>query len=178
MSETDTLRDLLVDSATRVADLVAQLTDGLSEEVATYRPDAGANTVAWLLWHLSRVQDDHLAGVAGREQAWPDWRGRFALPFDPEETGYGQSPADVAQVRVPAELLAGYHADVHQRTLAYLRSVTVEELGRVLDESWDPPVTVAVRLVSVVGDTLQHLGQAAYVAGLAERATAGSRAGS
>lgn len=178
MSEIDALRDLLVDSFTRVADLVAQRTGGLTEEVATYRPDPQANSVAWLLWHLSRVQDDHVAGVAASEQSWPDWRDRFGLPFGPDETGYAQSPAEVAEVRVPAELLAGYHADVHQRTLAYLRSVTVEELGRVVDESWDPPVTVAVRLVSVVEDTLQHLGQAAYVAGLAEREATGPYAAS
>lgn len=177
MSETDALRDLLVDAFTRVADLVAQLSDGLTEEVATYRPDAAANSAAWLLWHLSRVQDDHLAGVTGREQAWPHWRDRFALPFDPDDTGYAQSPAEVAEVRVPAELLAGYHADVHQRTLAYLRSITVEELGRVVDPSWDPPVTVAVRLVSVVGDTFQHLGQTAYVAGLAEQQATRRQAG-
>lgn len=177
MSEINALRDMLVDSFTRVAKLVEQLTDGLTEEVATYRADAEANSVAWLLWHLSRVQDDHVAGLAGSEQAWPDWRDRFALPFDPDETGYAQSPAEVTEVRVPAELLAAYHAEVHQRTLAYLGSITVEELGRVVDENWEPPVTVAVRLVSVVGDTLQHLGQAAYVAGLAERAATGAQAG-
>jgi len=178
MSETDALRDLLVDSFTRVADLVEQLTDGLSEDVATFRPDEEANSVAWLLWHLGRVQDDHLAGLTGGEQVWPGWRDRFALPFAPDETGYAQSPTEVAQVRVPAELLAGYHAEVHQRCLMYLRSVTPEELGRVVDENWDPPVTASVRLVSVVGDVLQHLGQAAYVVGLAERAGAGSQAGS
>jgi len=170
MSETEALTHLLTDSFTRVADLVAGLADGLTEAVATYRPDAGSNPVAWLLWHLSRVQDDHVAGLAGVDQVWPRWRDRFALPFEPDETGYAQDPADVAQVRVPAELLAGYHADVHQLTLRYVSSLGPDELERVVDDSWDPPVTASVRLVSVLGDTLQHLGQAAYVVGLAERA--------
>lgn len=170
MSDIDVLRDLLVDSFTRVHELVEELTDGLDEAVSAYRPDAEANSVGWLLWHLSRVQDDHVADLAGTEQVWPAWRDRFALPFDDDATGYGQSPDEVGQVRVRGELLAGYHADVHATSLRYLQQVDAEELRRVVDESWDPPVTASVRLVSVLGDTLQHLGQAAYVAGLAQRA--------
>lgn len=165
----DAARDLLVDSFTRVRDLVVDLTDGLTEEDSTYRPAPEANTPGWLLWHLSRVQDDHIAGLAGVEQAWPGWRRRFDLPFSDWATGYGQSPDEVAAVRVSGELLAGYHADVHTLTLDYLQPITADDLARVVDTHWDPPVTAAVRLVSVLGDTLQHLGQAAYVRGLAAR---------
>lgn len=171
MSDVDALRNLLTDSFTRVHDLLTGLTDGLTEQVATYRPDPEANTVAWLLWHLSRVQDDHVAALAGTDQEWPAWRERFGLPFDDDATGYGQSAEQVGQVRVAADLLAGYHADVHAASLRYAKGLTGDELERVVDENWDPPVTAAVRLVSVLGDTLQHLGQAAYVAGLAERSS-------
>ena len=72
----------------------------------------------------------------------------------------------MAAVRAGADLLTGYHADVHQLTVAYVDSVDDDELVRVVDRRWDPPVTVSVRLVSVIGDTLQHAGQAAYVRGL------------
>jgi hypothetical protein len=168
MSDT-ALRDLLVDSFTRIAELVGVVTDGLQPEVATYRVDSEANTVAWLLWHLSRVQDDHLADLAGTPQVWPAWRERFDLPFDDDATGYGQSPDEVGQVRAAAELLAGYHAEVHAATLRYVEGITDTELARVVDERWDPPVTASARLVSVLGDALQHLGQAAYVVGVAER---------
>jgi uncharacterized damage-inducible protein DinB len=163
----DPARTLLVDAFNRVRELVEELADGLTEDDATFRPAPGANTVGWLLWHLARVQDDHVAGLAAVEQAWPHWRERFGLPFSDWATGYGQSPDEVAAVRVSGELLAGYHADVHALTLAYLESITADELARVVDTHWDPPVTAGVRLVSVVGDVLQHLGQAAYVRGLA-----------
>jgi uncharacterized damage-inducible protein DinB len=166
----DVLHQLLVEEFGRVHDLVQGLTDDLPAEVATYRPDAEANSIAWLLWHLSRVQDDHVAALAGVDQAWPRWRERFALPFEEDETGYAQSAQDVGRVRVPADLLAGYHADVHALTTRYLATVDEAELARVVDTRWDPPVTAAVRLVSVLGDTLQHLGQAGYVRGLAQRA--------
>jgi hypothetical protein len=71
---------------------------------------------------------------------------------------------------VSAELLAGYYDDVHATSTAYLRERTDDDLDRVVDERWDPPVTLAVRLVSVLADDLQHAGQAAYLKGLLERA--------
>jgi hypothetical protein len=164
-------RDLLTDSFSRIRDLVVELTDGLTEEDSVFRPAPEANSPGWLLWHLTRIQDDHVAGLAGVQQAWPDWRGRFGLPFSDWATGYGQSPDEVGAVRVSGDLLAGYHADVHALTLRYVERIDADELARVVDTHWDPPVTAAVRLVSVLGDVLQHLGQAAYVRGLAQRAS-------
>jgi hypothetical protein len=164
-------RDLLIDSFGRIRELVVGLTDGLNEDTATYRPDADGNSISWLLWHLTRIQDDHVAGLAQVEQVWPTWRERFGLPFSDWATGYNQSRKEVAAVRATGDVLAGYHSDVHALTMDYLEPITTEELARVVDTRWDPPVTASVRLVSVLGDTLQHLGQAAYVRGMAERRT-------
>lgn len=160
-------RDLLVDAFTRVRELVVELTDGLTEDAAAFRPAPDANPTGWLLWHLIRIQDDHVAALAGVSQAWTDWRERFGLPFSDWATGYGQDADEVGEVRVSGELLADYHADVHRLTRSYLDGVDAVELARVVEEHWDPPVTASIRLVSVLGDTLQHLGQAAYVRGLA-----------
>lgn len=172
MSDTTShaVRNLLTDSFSRVNGLVENLTEGLTPDLATWRADDEANPIAWLLWHLTRVQDDHVAGLAGADQVWPEWRDRFALPFGPWVTGYGQSAEEAAQVAVSGELLAGYHADVQRMTMSYLERVDEAELDRVVDDSWKTPVTASVRLVSVIGDTLQHLGQASYVRGLAHRA--------
>ncbi len=169
------LREIFTDHFGRIRELVQQLTDGLTDAGGTYRPDPDANSIYWLIWHLSRVQDDHVAGLAGTEQAWTarGWTERLSLPFPPEAHGYGHSSSDVAKVRVPADLLAGYHADVHAASLAYVGRLTAQELARVVDTRWDPPVTAAVRLVSLIGDCLQHAGQAAYVRGLARRAGVG-----
>ena len=169
MSDIDLSTALLSDSFDRVRDLVASVCDGLDVDRATFRVDPDANTVAWLVWHLSRVQDDHVAGLSGETQAWETWRDRFDLPFDDDATGYGQSSDDVAAVRVDGELLAGYHADVDALTRRYLDGLDAAKLERVVDERWDPPVTAAVRLVSVLGDCLQHLGQASFVLGVADR---------
>ncbi len=167
----DAARAILLDSFDRVRELVATITDGLTEEVATYRPDRAANSIGWLVWHLTRVEDSHLADAAGVDQVWmaQGWVDRFSLPFALDATGYGQDETEVGAVQVPAELLAGYHHAVHLSAVEYLQKLDGKELERVVDTRWDPPVTVAVRLVSVLGDCLQHAGQAAYVRGLAER---------
>ena len=164
--------DVLIDAFGRIGGTVHRVVDGLSPKQLAFRPDAEANSIAWLLWHLTRVQDDTVADAAGREPVWTahGWAERFALPFDPTATGYGQSSADVAAVRVSGELLTGYHDAVHDETVAYVRTITDADLERIVDRAWDPPVTLGVRLVSIISDDLQHAGQAAFVRGLAERA--------
>jgi hypothetical protein len=161
--------ELLDDAFGRVKDVVHQAVEGLDGEHLALRPAPGANTIAWLVWHLTRVHDDHVSEVAGREQVWTaqGWADRFDLPFDDDATGFGMTADEVGQVRVDGPgLLIGYLDAVHDQTAAYLATLTPEDLDRVVDESWDPPVTLGVRLVSVIGDTLQHAGQAAYVRGL------------
>jgi hypothetical protein len=162
--------DLLVDAFDRIKDLVHDVVADLGEEQLAHRVDAEANSIAWLVWHLTRIQDDHVAGVAGAAQVWTHgWARRLDLPFDDRAVGYGQRSADVAKVSIPADLLVGYHDAVHQRTVDYVRGLTDADLDRVVDESWDPPVTLGVRLVSVLGDDWQHVGQAAFVRGIVER---------
>ncbi|MGI8882085.1 MAG: mycothiol transferase [Jatrophihabitans sp.] len=163
--------DLLTDGFHRVQEVVHATVDGLDIDQLAYRIDDSANSIAWLIWHLTRVQDDHIAAAAGSEQVWlsDGWVGRFALPFDDHATGYAQSADDVGQVRAePGELLA-YHDAVHDRTVAYLDGLSDADLEQVVDADWDPPVTLSVRLVSVFSDDLQHAGQAAYVRGLLQR---------
>jgi len=120
------------------------------------------------VWHLARVQDDHVADVADVEQVWTaaDFVGRFGLPFKPTDIGFGHSRDDVAAFRADADLLAAYLTAVHEKTVAYVNGLAPEDLDRVVDTRWDPPVTLGVRLMSVVNDDTQHLGQAAYVRGL------------
>jgi len=160
--------DLLIDGFNRVHETVQQAAAGLDEDQLAFRPDADANSIGWLVWHLTRVQDDHVADVAGAAQLWTaaGWVERFRLPFDVGAIGYGQSSQEVGQVRATAGMLAGYQDAVHGSTVEYLATLRDEDYDRVVDERWDPPVTLGVRLVSVIGDDLQHLGQAAYVRGL------------
>jgi hypothetical protein len=163
---------LLVDAFGRVHEAVHEAVAGLGPDELAVRLDAEANSVAWLLWHLTRIQDDHLADVAGTEQIWTaqGWHDRFELPFPVGATGYGHSSRDVAAVRVGSgRLLTGYYDAVHEHTLSYVSGLSGSSLDRIVDESWTPPVTLGVRLISVVSDSLQHAGQAAFVRGVLRR---------
>jgi len=167
-----TSADLLVDAFSRIRETVHAAVTGLTPEQLAFRVDGDANSIAWLVWHLTRIQDDHIAGVAETEQVWTSggWVERFGLPFHPQAHGYGQSSADVAAVQVgSAELLIRYYDAVHERTIRFVSGLTDADLPRVVDDYWDPPVTLAVRLVSVISDDLQHAGQAAFIRGVVER---------
>jgi uncharacterized damage-inducible protein DinB len=160
--------DILTDAFERILSVASAAVDGLSEDQLAARPTPDANSIAWLVWHLARVQDDHVAELAGAEQVYTAqaFSARFGLPFDDDAIGFGFSSEEVGQVRADAELLTDYLRAVTSATTSYLATLGDEEYERVVDEDWDPPVTLAVRLVSVVSDDLQHAGQAAYVRGL------------
>lgn len=166
---------LLTDAFGRIREIVHDVVSGLTPDELNHRLDGRANSITWLVWHLTRVQDDHVAAVAGSEQVWSagGWEQRFglAVPTGPQAgyraIGYGHSSADVDAVRVTDPgLLLGYHDAVHEQTVRYLGQLRDADFDRIVDEAWDPPVTLGVRLVSVVADDLQHAGQAAFVRGL------------
>ncbi|UXA18604.1 mycothiol transferase [Mycobacterium sp. SMC-4] len=169
MADADAARELLRDFFTRLIEHVDEVTDGLTDEAALFRPTPQANTIAWLTWHSARIQDAQLCDIAGTEQVWlrDGWVDRFALDLPRDAHGYGHTPEDVAKVRVSADLLAGYYHAVHRESLQYVASLSADELTRVVDRHWNPPVTAGARLVSIIDDAAQHLGQAAYLRGIA-----------
>lgn len=164
--------ELLIEAYGRIRGIVRSVLKDVSAEALVFRPDPEANTIAWLVWHLARVQDAQIAELGGAEQVWTagGWFDRFRLPFGARATGYGQSPSDVGKLSASPELLVGYYDAVHARSIDYLRTLTDADLERIVDASWNPSVTLAVRVVSILSDDLQHAGQAAYVRGIARRA--------
>src|SRR5690606_4145816 len=160
--------EIFLDTYGRVREGVHRLLAGADEALLTYRPGPDANSIAWLIWHLTRILDDHVMDIAGREQVWiaDGWSERFDVPLSAPATGYGHTCGEVAHGRATPELLLGYHDATQDAVAEFLSGITDADLDRIVDEGWDPPVTMGVRLVSVIGDTHQHLGQAAYITGL------------
>lgn len=153
----------------RIPPLVRDAVQGLNAHDLRWAPRDGANPVGWLVWHLTRVQDHHVSELLDEPQLWvaDGWAARFRMAPDPQNIGYGHDAGDVAVVEAPGpEVLVDYHDAVHARTIGYLRSLTDDDLDRIVDRRWDPPVTLGVRLVSIADDSLQHVGQAAYLRGL------------
>ncbi|HEY7134292.1 MAG TPA: DUF664 domain-containing protein [Acidimicrobiia bacterium] len=153
----------------RIPPLARRAVDGTDAAALTRVVAPGTNPIGWLVWHAARVQDHHVAELLETDQLWvqEDWPRRFGLEPDPANTGYGHDPDDVAAVRPEgADALLGYLGAVTARTRELLEGLTPDALDRVVDRRWSPPVTLGVRLVSVADDSLQHLGQAAYLRGL------------
>lgn len=163
--------DVYIDFLERILENGVAVVDGLTDEELAHRVAPDANSIAWLMWHTARVQDAQVAHVAGSEEVWfsQGWVERFALDIDPADHGYGHTSEQVGKVRASAELLAGYLRAAHEASVAYLRTVSESDLDEVIDRNWDPPVTRGVRLVSIVDDDAQHVGQAAYLRGLLGR---------
>lgn len=163
---------LLLELYGRIPPLAHEAVDGLDAEQLSRAPAPGANTIAWLVWHLTRVQDAHIAEILETDQIWVagDWARGFGLEPDPSNSGYGHSPAEVAAVRPERpEALLDYLDAVDARTREMLAGLRPADLDRIVDRRWDPPVTLGVRLVSIADDDLQHAGQAAYLRGLVTR---------
>ncbi len=163
---------LLVELYGRIPPLVASAVEGLSAEELATSPEPGANTIGWLTWHLARVQDHHVAELLDTDQIWVDgdWAARVGVEPDPDNIGYGHDRAQMEAIRPDGpEVLVDYLDAVWARTRTMLSSLDAKDLARVVDGRWDPPVTMGVRLVSIADDSLQHVGQAAYVRGLLGR---------
>jgi uncharacterized damage-inducible protein DinB len=162
-------QQLLSDGYDRIAQVLRRALDGLSREELDAQPKADCNSIGWLAWHLTRVQDNHLADLEGVEQLWTGdgWHARFDRPADPADVGWGHTPEQVAAFRSPdAQTLLDYHLAVSERTKRYFGSLAAADLDRELNEPrYQPLPTVGVRIISVLADNLQHAGQAAYVRG-------------
>lgn len=160
--------ELLSDAISRVDEDCESIVKSLTAEQLATRPNGTGNSIAWLLWHSARIIDHQISELADVEQAWTaeDWVGRFSLDLPSESTGYGHSSDEVAAVRAQGDLLCSYLASVVRQTKKFLATLSEDAYDRVVDRSWDPPVTLGVRIVSIINDATQHIGQAAYVRGL------------
>lgn len=163
-------QELMIDSYGRILEILESALEGLTQDDLNVQPHSDSNSIGWLVWHLTRVQDDHVGGLMGEEQLWikDEWHSKFNRAPDRKDIGFGHSSEEVSAFKSPdIEILLEYHRAVLERSKRYIHSLSEVELDRQLDEPWFQPLpTVGVRLVSVMSDCLQHAGQVCYVRGL------------
>ncbi|KRF36964.1 mycothiol transferase [Nocardioides sp. Soil805] len=161
------VRGVLTEGFGRIAELYDDVAQDLDQRTLHERPGGTGNPIGWLLWHTARGQDAQVAHLAGERQVWERHQERFGMESGADDIGYGHTSEQVDAIRIAdPQLLVDYHHDVTLATARYLQTVDEQELEREVDQNWDPPVTAGQRLISIQGDCLQHLGQAAYVKGL------------
>ena len=162
---------IVIDALGRIQNTIRRVLDGMTPDQLYYRPAENSNSTAWVIWHLTRVQDHHISDMGGLEQLWTSdgWHARFGMEADGKNTGTGHTPGDVAKIRPDAETLQSYYDAVYERTKTVLSSLTPEDMDRELDEpQYSPLPTIGVRCASIISDNTQHVGQAAYIKGLAQ----------
>ena len=162
---------IVIDALGRIQNTIRRVLDGMTPDQLYYRPAENSNSTAWVIWHLTRVQDHHISDMGGLEQLWTSegWHARFGMEADGKNTGTGHTPRDVAKIQPDAETLQSYYDAVYERTKTVLSSLTSEDMDRELDEpQYNPLPTIGVRCASIISDNTQHVGQAAYIKGLAQ----------
>ncbi|YAL81839.1 mycothiol transferase [Dermacoccaceae bacterium W4C1] len=159
--------EVLIDATDRVLDDAISVLDRVTEDDLNRLPAPGVNPIGWLLWHAGRVQDAQIAPLSGQSEWWitSGLQEGFALDLPATDTGYGHTPEQVGKVQVTDAGLRAYLRGAHQVTVAHLQTLTDAALDEVIDTNWTPPVTQAARLVSIVNDATQHVGQAGYALG-------------
>jgi len=162
--------ELIIDIFERMSQMLQRALDGLTDEELDKQPRSDSNSIGWLVWHLTRVQDNFVSGLLNMEPIWirEKWYDKFNRPSNPQDSGFGHSPEDVTSFRSPSsETLLGYHQTVLKQTKKYLTDLTIDDLNRKLDDPRFPtPPTIGIRMSMVVNDNLQHVGQAAYLRGI------------
>ena len=163
-------KDFALEALNRIHGVLQRVLSDLGSEDLHRLPHPESNSIAWLVWHLTRVQDVSVSGLAELEQAWVSegWHATFGMEADPEQDGFGHTPEDVASFRAPsAQALLDYHESVLARSTTFVSGLAPEDFDRELNQpQFQPLPTVGVRLVSVLSDNLQHAGQAGYLRGL------------
>jgi uncharacterized damage-inducible protein DinB len=144
--------------------------DGLSEDDLNWRPRSDCNSIGWLAWHLTRVQDGMISTIMGKDQLWlsAGWHAKFGRPPEAGDVGAGHTPQDVAGFKSPdARTLLDYHRAVLERSQQYLSTLSEADLDRDIQHPhFQPPPKVGVFLNMMLSDNLQHAGQVAYIRGL------------
>ena len=163
-------QQLLSDGYGRIQESLERILDGLTREDLDQQPKPDCNSMGWMAWHLARGVDSQISALMGQEQVWikDKWYQKFDRQADPKDTGFRHSTEDIAAFESPEiSTILDYNEAALERAKGYFATLTASDLDRELDEPWFKPLpTVGVRLVSVMVDCLEHIGQIAYVRGL------------
>lgn len=160
-------QQLLIDIFERGFQGLEKALADLSQADLNKQPHPNCNSIGWIAWHMTRVQDRIISDLAGEQQVWmkEEWYSRFNRLSDPSDSGSGHKPEDVAAFKSPdVAIILEYHRAVLEQSKKYLVNLSTAELGRKIDHPMF--TTVGAFLGIVISDNLQHIGQIAYLRGL------------
>jgi hypothetical protein len=152
-------------------DMVSSAVDGVDDDTLNRMPNDESNSMAWLVWHMTRVADRFIhTRFQDAGQMWIDggWHEKFGMDADPEQFGMGWSTGQVAEWASPSrEVLMGYYDAVNASARSYINGLDSDGLARQVAAAGPPGSTMSVAdaLGILVWDNVVHGGQVAYIRG-------------
>ena len=145
---------------------IERLRDGITDEHFYHQPTAESNSIAWLVWHLSRWRDRTSAIVSGETQIWitEGWSKRFGM--SEERTGLGDTSDQVAGFRTERDLVLSYADAAHRTIVDRVLRLTAEQLEEPVEGLPGEPRSGWKVLAGVIGDSTEHVGQINYLRGM------------
>ena len=161
-------RDAIKSGLTEFLDGLKKAVNGLTPAELRWQPTLASNPIAWIVWHMARVEDRWVNRVlSGGVELWisEGWHKKFGMTE--EAHGYGET---MEQVRAMPDLamfeLLAYFDAVRKSTLAHLERMTPEQLGATYPHSRLKGITGAWILGHILVEESQHLGQVAFIRGV------------
>ena len=123
----------------RRADMAGSMMDGLTDQQVRVAPRSGVNTIAWLVWHVARVEDVGVNRlVADDRQVFDrgEWAPRLNVPR--RDFGTGMTPDEVRDLsaRIDLAALRAYWQAVGHRTEEVVHGLRPEDLDQVNDAAY------------------------------------------
>ena len=145
---------------------IERLREGITDEQFYYRPTDDTNSIAWLVWHLSRWRDRTSAIVSGDTEVWTSggWSQRFGM--SEERTGMGDTAEQVAGFRPDRDLVLSYADGAHRAIVERVSRLTADQLEEPVKGLPGEPRPAWRVLAGVIGDSTEHVGQINYLRGM------------
>jgi alkyl hydroperoxide reductase subunit AhpC len=121
------------------------LLDGLAAEAIGYRPEKSFSSIAWNIWHITRIEDA-IANIfiADSDQVLnKEWLDRMNVRITDTGNAFTKEDVDAIDGRVNAKELLNYRKAVGKNTQKVLKSIravdkkrkaTPEQLKRIVSE--------------------------------------------
>lgn len=160
-------KELILMSLEQSQGYLTKALDGLTQEEAAWSPEAECNSIAFILWHVIRVEDFFMNRVIQRASELYEaegWQEKLGTPA--KETGYQYATEQLRAWPVPKlEVLRGYANSVREKTLAFLESISPERLSEVPRPDRSPD-SIGASLSRMSTEIALHVGQIAYLRGV------------
>ena len=148
--------------------LVRRALEGLTDADLIKRPSDQDNTIGWLMWHKTRVEDIAFADASGEEQFWisDKWHEKFGMEPNPGQMGFRGFARTSDEPRVQErKTFSATPTPFGRARLRCWRASRPRTSTRKSPPRWARPSKSGTTSGRVAADNIQHGGQICYLRG-------------